>query len=286
LNRTNLRKLLGRITRKWPAKVMAVAAAIALMTFHRMSVIETRFFPSPLLVEAGELVPASRYTGVVRVGIRGEAGIISTVFEGDIETFLDVSAFTAEGLYRVPVQVRRTGTAAGGAPLEISVEPAEVVLRLEQRVSRNIPLVPVFRGTLAYGFEAAGHSLIPASVVAEGPRSILEAVPAFETGIIDIEGRNDDFTLSLEIINTDPFVVIRGVEGAEFRGLVRPVAAAEPVLLYEGLPQEAGDEAAPGGLYEEFAPSVAPGVAPPNGAPAELPEVAPSGGGSGVAYYD
>ena len=221
--RLNSRKLLAKITAKWPAKVLSVAAAIVLMLFHRMSTLETRFFSSQLQVITGELVPSNYYSRVVRVSVRGEANVVHTVLEEDIVTYLDISGFTTEGVYQVPVQIRRRGTAIGTEPLEISVDPLEVTLHLEQRVSRNIPLIPVFRGNIASGFEMTSQSLRPSAVVAEGPASAIGAVVRFETGIIDLEGRDEDFAVTVNIINPDPFIVIRGSVATEFHGTVRHI---------------------------------------------------------------
>ena len=223
----NSRKLLAKITAKWPAKVLSVAAAIVLMLFHRMSTLETRFFSSQLQVITGELVPSNYYSRVVRVSVRGEANIVHTVLEEDIVTFLDISGFTTEGIYQVPVQIRRTGTALGAEPLEISVDPLEITLHLEQRVSRNIPLIPVFRGNIAGGYEMASQSLRPSGIVAEGPASIIGQIVRFETGIIDLEGRNEDFAVTVDIINPHPFIVIRGGVNTEFHGTVRHIVQVQ-----------------------------------------------------------
>ena len=223
----NSRKLLARITAKWPAKVLAVAAAVVLMLFHRMSTLETRFFFSQLQVITGELVPSNYYSRVVRVSVRGEANVVHTVLEEDIITFLDISGLTTEGIYQVPVQIRRTGTAVGTEPLEISVDPLEVTLHLEQRISRNIPLIPVFRGNIAGGYEMTSQSLRPSGVVAEGPASIIGQIVRFETGIIDLEGRNEDFAVTVDIINPDQFIVIRGSATTEFHGTVRHIVQVE-----------------------------------------------------------
>ena len=238
----NNRTLLAKITRRWPAKVLSVAAAIVIMLFHRMSTLETRFFSSQLQIITGELIPSMPYSSVVRVSVRGEANIIHTVMEEDIVTFLDISAHTNEGVFNVPVQIRRTGTALVPQPLEISVEPMEITLHLEQRISRNIPLIPVFRGNISYGYEMAAQSLHPASVVAEGPRSILEGISAFQTGIIDLEGRNEDFSFSAGIVNTYPFVVITGSAATEFRGTVRRIVQIQERHEYEETDAEAAEQ--------------------------------------------
>ena len=216
------KKLLAKITDKWPAKVLSVAAALILFTFHQMSTMETRFFSAPLLVETGmDFVPASSYLTDIRVSIRGEANKIYPILDEDIEVYIDLKHYTTEGAYQVPVQIRKKGSALRVDPLEITVDPLEIPLRLERRVSRNTPIRPVFRGAVAAGFELISYSLNPAGVAAEGPRSAMESVMNFQTDIIDLEGRNEDFIWLVNIINQDPFIVIRGNRITEFHGIVR-----------------------------------------------------------------
>jgi len=218
----NSRKLLARITKKWPVKVLSIAAAIILMLFHRMSTLDTRVFYSSLREEiSGELMPSGSYSRVVKVSIRGEANSINPILEEDIEIFIDLKKYTTEGTYQVPVQVRKKGSALGAGLLEISVDPLEIPLRLERRVSRNILLNPVFRGNVAAGFEIAGQTMSPAGIVAVGPRSVMDSITNFQTDIIDLEGRNEDFTVRVNIINQNPFIVISGNGTAEFHGSVR-----------------------------------------------------------------
>lgn len=218
----NSRKLLARAVEKWPAKVLSVAAALILLVFHRMSTLETRFFSTPLMVETGaDLIPASSHTGIVRVSLRGDANSIYPILEEDIETYIDLKKFNAEGWYRVPVQVRKKDSALDVEPLEIAVDPLEISLRLERKISKNVPLTPVFRGAVQSGFDLVSQSLSPANVIAEGPASLLKDAVEFRTDAIDLEGRHEDFNVMVNIINPDPLIVIRGNGMTEFRGLIR-----------------------------------------------------------------
>ena len=220
----NSRKLLLKITEKWPVKVLSVAAALILSVFHRVNTLESRFFSSPLSVEFGDaLIPASSYTQVIRVGLRGEGSSIHPILEDDIETYIDLKKYANEGLYRIPVQIQKKGSALGVEPLEISVDPIEVTIRLENKVSRNINIMPVFRGAVAEGYELTGQSIIPAGVLAEGPRSSVEPLHEFNTGIVDLDGRYEDFSVMVNIINDDPLIVIHGNRMIEYRGTIRRI---------------------------------------------------------------
>jgi len=218
------RKYLEKITEKWPVKALSVAAALLLSIFHRMNTLETRFFSTPLRIEANDtLVPASSFTQVIRVSLRGEANSIFPVLEEDIETYIDLGRYTNEGLYRIPVQIRRKGSALGVEPLEVSVDPVEISVRLEQKIIRNINVTPVFQGNVAEGYELTSQSFFPEVVIAEGPRSGIEALYEFNTGTIDLNGRYEDFSTIVNILNNNPLIIIHGNRMLEYKGTIRRI---------------------------------------------------------------
>jgi len=217
-------KLLAKIIEKWPAKVLSLAAALIITIFYRMNTLETRFISVPLLLESSDLlIPASSYASTVRVSLRGEAGSINPIFEEDIEAYIDLKKYPAEGVYRVPVQIRKKGNALGVEPLEISVVPIEINLVLEQRTIKNIPVYPVFSGNIAEGYELIGQSIIPTEVIAEGPKSSLEAIFEFNTETIILDGRFENFTVMANIKNDNPQIIIHGSRICEYRGTIRRI---------------------------------------------------------------
>ncbi|MDR2028460.1 MAG: hypothetical protein LBP93_02850 [Treponema sp.] len=218
----NGRKLLARVAENWPAKVLSIGLAIILFVFHRMSVLEDRFFSVPLNVETnGHLVPSSSYPRMVRVSLRGDANSIYPIVEEDIEAYIDLGKYADPGSYRAPVQIRKKGTAQGVDALEISVDPLEVSLELDQRISKYVPLTPNFQGYLEPGYEMLSYTLEPSQVVIDGPLGLASGISELTTDFIELTGRNDDFSATVRILNRDPLLVIRGNGMAEFKGFVR-----------------------------------------------------------------
>jgi YbbR domain-containing protein len=218
----------------WPAKVLAIAFALILFVFHRMSTLETRFLSAPLEVEVSStLIPANTYTQLVKVNIRGDAAGISPIQEGDIEAYIDLTKINAEGWYRAPVQIRKKGSALGVEPLEISVDPLEVSIQLERKISKSLPLTANLRGTVAPGFDLVFHSFSPAQVTVDGPLNTLGSVSELFTDFVNLEGRSEDFSVMVNILKPNPAIVIRGNGMAEFRGQIRP---SVPVRNIEDIP--------------------------------------------------
>ena len=230
----NGRKLLLKITENWPAKVLSIALAIVLFIFHRMNVLENRFFSVPLYPELNNvLTPANSYPRMVRVSLRGEANSIFPILEEDIEAYIDLTRYSKKGNYRAPVQIRRRGTALGVEPLEITVDPPEVSVELDEKMSKHVPLKPNFEGYLESGYEMVSYTLIPTQVVVDGPKDLLEQVLELPTETIEIEGRSEDFTTTVHILNRDPLLQIRGDGIAEFRGFVKKLIM---IRSFENLP--------------------------------------------------
>jgi YbbR domain-containing protein len=218
----NGRKLLLKIIENWPAKVLSIAMAVVLFMFHRMNILENRFFSVPLQLELNNtLTPASSYPHMVRVSLRGEANSIFPILEEDIEAYLDFTRYNEKGNYRAPVQIRRSGTALGVEPLEISVDPLEIAVELDEKMNKYVPLKPKFEGYLESGYEMVSYTLTPTQVVVDGPRRLLEQVLELSTETIEIGGRSEDFTTTVHILNRDPLLQIRGDGMAEFRGFVK-----------------------------------------------------------------
>ncbi|AEF85966.1 conserved hypothetical protein [Treponema primitia ZAS-2] len=218
----NGRKLLASIAENWPAKVLSIALAIVVFIFHRMSLMEERFFSVPLNVETvSRLIPASPYPRMIRVTLRGDANTIYPILEEDIQAYIDLTKYTDPGTYRAPVQIHKEGTALRAVTLEISVDPLEVMLTLDERLSKTVPVRPNFRGNLDQGYEMGTYSLDPGQVVIEGPKGLLGAISEIPTDFIELTGRINEFSATLRLLNQNPLLMIRGNGFIDFHGDVR-----------------------------------------------------------------
>jgi len=235
----NRAKLFSKIIEKWPVKVLSLAAAVIISIFYRMNSLETRFFTVPLLIESSDILsPANSFPRSVKISVRGEAEGIQPILAEDIEAYIDLGRYVNEGAYRVPVQIRKKGTALGVEPLEVSVVPVDIQLLLEQKITRNISVFPVLRGSVAEGYELTGQSLTPASVIVEGPRSMIDNHLEFNTEAIDLDGRNVDFSVMVNIKNDNPLLFIHGSNILEFRGSIRRISRG----VHENITHQAVEE--------------------------------------------
>lgn len=216
-------RFISAAVQNWAIKMLCVVIALIIFVFHRTNSLEERLFSVPLLVEIDEaMAPASRYTEVIHITLRGEPANIRTVLAEDIEAYIDLKG-KAKGVHRVPVQTRKKDASAGIEPLEISVEPLEISVALDFKINKNVRLAANIEGLAQQGYELISHTLIPNEAVIEGPLEVISGIESFSTDAVMLDGRNGDFSVMLNIINPDPLVRIRGTGMAEFRGVVREI---------------------------------------------------------------
>ena len=216
------KKILARITEKWPAKVTSLVVAILLFAFHRMGDMQERFFSVPLQLNgSSNLVPSKPYPRNIRVILRGDANAIYYVAENDIEAYLDLAGYDEPGIYKVPVQINKKGTAFETESPEIVVDPAEITLELDTRMSKQLSISPRFQGYIESGYEMISHTLNPNQVIIDGPAKLMGGISELSTELIDLRSRNSDFSVRVHIVNPNPLFSLRGDGTAEFTGFIR-----------------------------------------------------------------
>ncbi|WP_169313547.1 CdaR family protein [Spirochaeta africana] len=214
-------RVLDQIIHNWPAKILSIAAAFLLFFFTNLAQLEERFVTVPLEVQLDrDMAAVSSAPTTVRIGIRGEAGRVSTLREEEFSAFVDFRDMDEPGFARAPVQVSPAGTARGIDPLEIRVEPAEVGLELEYRQSRSVEVVPNIEDNPAPGYELRQSFLTPSAVEIEGPESRVAGIESVSTETVSLAGRRDDFNIRVRLERPDPFVSFPGGDTVDYRGII------------------------------------------------------------------
>lgn len=235
-----IRNVLNRAFRNWPAKILSLAAAVLLLVFHDITRLEERFITVPLELElSARFVPASSYPRQVRLRIRGESEQVFRVVDEDFRAYLDLRRFSADGEYTVPVQVERGGAATETGTLEVIPEPDSVIVQLEEKLLKSLEVVPKTSGFPPTGYELVQLLMTPSSVEVEGPRSTLENISEVSTEDVDLSNRREDFTERIRLVPPDPLVLFPGGDIVEIRGIIEEAVVLqtfEPVeLIVTGL---------------------------------------------------
>ncbi len=202
--------------------MLSIAAAVLLFFFNQLSLLQVRYFSVPLQLELPSgYVPGAPYPSKVRVTLRGESSAIFRVLEEDVEAYADFSKHTSEGVFQEPIRIRKRGTALNIDPLEISVEPLEVTVTLDRKVTKSLEVVPRLKGFPPPGYQLSKYSLKPSSVEVIGPRSHLDRLQSIQTEDIDLSGRVADFTSQVRLDLSDPLLRLPGGNVVEFRGIIQ-----------------------------------------------------------------
>ncbi len=215
--------LFDRVTNNWPAKILSVVAAILLFLFYRISALEQRYVSVPLKeVTNGLFVPSNDLPREVSVSLRGKADTVFLVRDEDIEAYVDLSGFRSEGIYRVPVKIRKRGTSAD-ADVEVRVNPIDLTVSMERLVTKQVEVTPSVKGFAAKGYELGQYFVTPEEVEIEGPRSKVEAIGTVTTADVSIEGRDSDFTTPVDVALGDSNVSVVGNQMVDFHGVIQEI---------------------------------------------------------------
>ena len=231
------------IERNWPAKVLSVVAAIILFLFYQATSLEERFFSVPLeLIINESYAVSSSVPSSVRVSLRGSEENIFMILENDIEVYADFSTHSSEGLFRAPVKFRRAGAAEDIEQLEIRIEPAELTLELERKISKQVKIQPQLIGYPEKGWELDQFLLSMEETVVEGPKSHVESLEFIPTEEINLDGRNSDFYLRTRYKVNDPYLTFPSGDSVGFQGIVKETVILktfeEVGMIYIDLPPE------------------------------------------------
>ena len=227
----NRKRLIVKLAENWPAKVLSLGLAIILFMFHRMSRLEERFISVPLQIESmSSLMPSGSFPKMIRVTLKGEANSIYPILESDIEVYVEMEKYNTPGSYKVPVQWRKKGTALGVDPLQITVDPVEINFNLDYKLSKFIPIAPDFRGKVDSGFIMTSHSLNPNQIIIDGPANLMVNLTELYTEKIDLDGRRSNFSVTVNIIQRDPLVVIRGSGTSDFHANISRIIPVRNIL--------------------------------------------------------
>jgi YbbR domain-containing protein len=217
----NSRELFQRIMANWPVKILSIAVAILLFLFHRIGMLEERFFSVPLEVRVSErLIPAESYPSTVRVTLRGRSEEINLALEEDIAAYADFTEHASEGTYTEPIRLRKGGSITRIEPLELRVEPESLTLKLDRRLRKSVEVEPAIVGYPAQGYELSQYLVSPSSVEVEGVESVVNALEEVKTENIDLSGKREDLSLRVRLKKPSPFVRFPGGNTVEFSGII------------------------------------------------------------------
>lgn len=218
-----LKNLPEAIIRNWPEKVICLTVALFLFLFYRISTLETKTFSVPLQIEnTGTLTPSVPYLKTVRISLRGERDKIYSIAEEDVAPYLDISSAAEEGETTLPVRLRLSGTAAAIEPLEITIDPPEITVMLERKMTKSLPISCVLTGFPEEGYALENCALNPSSIAVSGPRSLVEGLEELKTEPVSLEGLNSNLDGTASVILPGELFSLEGSALVSYRLSIAP----------------------------------------------------------------
>jgi YbbR domain-containing protein len=165
--------------------------------------------PGLLIVDKEGLPRSNRPT--VDISVEGDEATLQTVRQSDLRAFVDLSGLAAGEHSNVPVIVERNRS--GLARLTLTSDPAFLSFRLEQEITRTVPLTVEVAGNVPFSFEKGKPSVTQDgqpldSVLVRGPQSRVERVSlAHVVADIDRLTGNYSSTRPVDLVSQDGEVI-------------------------------------------------------------------------------
>lgn len=202
-----LNRFFSRLLEDWVPKVVCLALAVTLSVLYRESLLDSRYIMVPLTLENnGSLVPAEQIPRKIKVLLWGDAATIASINDDDVTAFIDISNYKSPDTYRIPVQTRLNGAISTFGTIETGADPKSIALKLEQRVTKQVPIILSLKGIPADGYEISESSIEPAVAELYGPAALMEKINTLVTEPLLIEARTTGFSGTASIVNSEPLI--------------------------------------------------------------------------------
>lgn len=200
--------MLRILTHRWPYKLFSVIAASVLW----LLIVEEPEVGTSILVPVQyrnmpkDLEISSDVRDRIHVEVRGPASKLTPAGLDDASVVLDLGFVRSAGERTFPV--KENMHIPMGVALDRAV-PAQVRVRFEKRVTREVPVV-VRIGKPPAGYEIVSQQVSPGRLRLVGPESRVREVESVETDPVDLTETNESEEFLVQTYVADPQVRVDG----------------------------------------------------------------------------
>jgi YbbR domain-containing protein len=134
--------------------------------------------------------------GVVDVRVQGQEAIVKRLTAKDISAFISLKGSKpGEGFH----SLTRANISVPGNIAVSNINPAEIRLKLETLMQKELAVKPVIQGKPAAGYVLEKVEVMPAVVGARGPAAALRRIYGIDTEKVDIEGASGGFEKKVKL---------------------------------------------------------------------------------------
>lgn len=175
---------MSRFTRNLGLKLFSLAAAFALWLGYSGSRELTTSLPVSVQYRniPKDLEISSNIVEQVHLILRGPAPLLARLSSAELPAVIDLGAVSRPGTYTFTIS-RASVSLPAGVVLDRAI-PAQIQLRAEPRVSRQVPVLPAFEN--AEGLRVDSWSIEPPVLTIVGPRSRVAAIESVHTDPVDL----------------------------------------------------------------------------------------------------
>ena len=193
------------LTRHFGLKLFSVAAAFSLWLAYSGSRELTTSLPVSVQYRniPKDLEISSSIVAQVHLILRGPAPLLSRLSAPQTPVVLDLSSVSKPGLNTFTISRSNVGLPSG-VTLERAI-PAQIQIRTETRISREVPVIPVFEN-IPTGMQVAASQVTPPRLTIIGPKSRIQAIASVQTDPIDLLGVSPNSDIRTTVFAADPQV--------------------------------------------------------------------------------
>lgn len=194
------------LTKNPGVKLLAIVIAAALWVLVTGEEEAVKVFTVPLdfTLSANQILESDTPDSV-QVRVRGSESILRNLAQDDLRVPLDLTrAVPGRKISRVLLPDNVQGVPSGAAV--DSIEPNQVALSVERKISRQIRVSPRLEGSLAAGYHMADFETKPDMVTLEGAESEVSRISLAYTEPILLHGKDTSFTVIANLSLDSPRV--------------------------------------------------------------------------------
>lgn len=194
------------VTENIGLKLISLLLAIMLFGISRQPVSEVTLVNVPLELrglQSGLEISGDVPLTTVSVRLRGPQNIIRTTTASQIGVVADLSH---KGPGERVVQLDPADVSRPDNVEVLRIEPSNIRLLIEQTIHKAVPVQPQYIGKVMEGYEVRGFPAQPATIEIAGPQSHVAAITHASTESIQLDGRQNTFTTTVDVDLRDRFI--------------------------------------------------------------------------------
>lgn len=143
-----------------------------------------------ILTERGLMITSERPT--VTLHLSSTRTNLNQLNESNINVISNVGTIVTPGTHELPYSVSYPGNIPSGSITRQSSRPDMITLKVENRITKQVPVVPVYSGSVAEGLLADKENILLdyTMIDVSGPESVLERITKAVIAV-DLEGKSE-----------------------------------------------------------------------------------------------